>query len=142
MIHILSEETLDNTEEHLEVCPWTSLRQLSQDTGAAKSLVHTATELLHLKPYKCRCTKTPGWRLYCESTVLSLVLRSSVQWWSQAIANLFYRCYCLNSHVNNQNKILVSTHTHTHTHTRVHEHTMNFNKSSGAQYQRFLDKKF
>jgi len=44
-----------------------------------------------LKPYKFKCTKTPGSKLYCKGTVLYLVLRSSVQWWSQSIANLCYR---------------------------------------------------
>jgi len=57
-----------------------SLTQLSPNTGAVKSLVHTTTELLYLKPYKFKCTKTPGSKLYCKGTVLYLVLRSSVQW--------------------------------------------------------------
>jgi len=57
-----------------------SLTQLSPDTGAAKSLVHTATELLNLKTYKFKRIRTPGSKLYSKGTVLYLVLRSSVQW--------------------------------------------------------------
>jgi hypothetical protein len=57
-----------------------SLTQLSPDTGEVTSHVHTATELLNLKPYIFKCIKTPGSKLYCKGTVLYLVLRSSVQW--------------------------------------------------------------
>jgi hypothetical protein len=41
MQQILSEEILDNIEEHLEMYPWISLTQLSQDTGAAVTCTHS-----------------------------------------------------------------------------------------------------
>ena len=70
---VLSEQTIDDVTAWLETSPWRSSRQLSQETGVSKSSVHaaTATQLLHLKPYKYTAVqKIPRGRMCYNNTVL------------------------------------------------------------------------
>ena len=50
--HVLTEETLDEIGERLELTPQKFLKRLLQETGVSVSSVQRTTKLLKLKPYK------------------------------------------------------------------------------------------